>query len=299
MPQTAAIDRNDDGPFRKAEGTIALGGLFLLFAGVFFVHFLYPYVVNPDAIVYIASAKAIYQGDYSEAFTMTKPSLFPVLIAYGYRLFGDWIFAARFFPVFFGVLTIAPLYWVSREVVGRKNAWIPPLFYCISPEFVRVSLQIVRDTGFTLIFVLYLFAIIKAIKRDSPILHAAAGCLALMSVAIRVNGILLLLLNICFCIYLGIASRKYMKGFMNACCTAFPAILILLIGFGSLNMSSDRFAVRNDLLFYANQGKSVLLGKDIPEEEVFQVISKSDSPKIQRLFRLAWEERGVVALFVF
>ena len=299
MPQIETSDRTDGGPFFEAEDAVALGGLFLLSAGVFLVHFLYPYVINPDAIVYIESAKAVHEGDYAKAFSLVKPSIFPALIAYAYKVFGDWLTAARFFPIAFGMLAIVPLYWVSREVVGRKNAWIPPFFYCISPEFVRVSLQIVRDTGFTLIFVIYLFVIIKAIKKDNPVLYGVAGGLALAGATLRVNGILLIVFCFLFCLYLGIVwTKKYLKSFLNACCTVLPAVLVLLIGFGSLNLSSDRLAaVRHDLLFYAAQGKSILLGKDIKEKDVFQAIAESDSPKIQRLFRLAWEERGVVAMF--
>jgi 4-amino-4-deoxy-L-arabinose transferase-like glycosyltransferase len=121
---------------------------------------IYTYTINPDGMVYIQQAKAIDQGDW-QLLRACVPfvSSYPFLIAAVYWILPSWIDAARVVSVFFGSVTLVPLYGLLRRFADERTACLSVLLYAFMPVLVGASADLVRDPlcWFFLTSGLYLF----------------------------------------------------------------------------------------------------------------------------------------------
>jgi len=123
--------------------------LFLIvFAGIAIRVFtaLNTYVINPDGMEYIQQAKAIYYGDWHLLKScLSFVSNYPFFIAGVYIFYSDWIIAARFVSVFFGSLTLFPLFFLIRRFTDERTSCLCLLLYAVIPFLVSGSADIIRD----------------------------------------------------------------------------------------------------------------------------------------------------------
>lgn len=121
---------------------------------------IYTCVINPDGMVYIQQAKAIYHGDWPLLKScMPFVSSYPFLIAAAYWVFPSWIDSARLVSVFFGSLTLVPLYFLLKRFTDQRTACVVVLLYAFMPVLVGGSADLIRDPicWFFLISGLYFF----------------------------------------------------------------------------------------------------------------------------------------------
>ena len=127
-------------------------------------------VINPDGMVYIQQAKAIYHGDW-QGLRSCVPfvSNYPFFIAAAYGLFASWIDAARWISVFFGSLTLVPLYFLLRRFTDGRTACVVVLLYAFMPVLVGGSADLVRDPicWFFLVSGLYFF--VRQLENREPL----------------------------------------------------------------------------------------------------------------------------------
>ena len=103
-------------------------------------------VINPDGMVYIQQAKAICQGNGQDLRSCVPfVSNYPFFIAAAYGIFASWIEAARCVSVFFGSLTLVPLYFMLRCFADTRTACLAVLLYGFIPFLVGGSADVIRD----------------------------------------------------------------------------------------------------------------------------------------------------------
>lgn len=103
-------------------------------------------VINPDGMEYIQQAKAIYYGDWHLLKScMSFVSNYPFFIAGVYAFCSDWIFASRAVSVFFGSLTLVPLFFLIRRFVDERTSCLCLLLYAFIPLLVSGSADLIRD----------------------------------------------------------------------------------------------------------------------------------------------------------
>ena len=92
--------------FRAAILVILLGFAIRLFC------FQYTYIVNPDGVLYIHQARAIYYGLWDSVLGCSLGFLsnYSILIVGFYKIFGDWVVAAKSVSFIFGSVTLILLY---------------------------------------------------------------------------------------------------------------------------------------------------------------------------------------------
>ena len=96
----------------KAAGLVIGLGLGLrLFA------FFHTTVISPDGVFFIHQARIIYYGlkDSVNSLGLVYLSNYPLFIAGVYTIVGDWVASAKLVSLFFGTLTLVPLYLLSRR----------------------------------------------------------------------------------------------------------------------------------------------------------------------------------------
>jgi 4-amino-4-deoxy-L-arabinose transferase-like glycosyltransferase len=119
------------------------------------------FIVNPDGVLYIHQARAMYYGQWEDlaSCSMSFLSIYPILVAGTYAIFHDWILAARSVSLLFGSMTIIPIYLLLRQFLERPICIASSLMFALIPVFVSRSADVVRGpvAWFFLAFGLYFF----------------------------------------------------------------------------------------------------------------------------------------------
>lgn len=119
-------------------------------------------VINTDGAIYINQARAIYYGLWDSVSTCSTarfPTVTTLCIAAAYPILGDWVAAGTFVSLFFGTITLIPLYLLSRRFFDKDISAVIALVYALNPTLVDGSVDIVKDSTawFFLTLGLYLF----------------------------------------------------------------------------------------------------------------------------------------------
>jgi 4-amino-4-deoxy-L-arabinose transferase-like glycosyltransferase len=273
--------------------TLAMGGLLLFGFLLRLPHLVAPYVINTDAIKYVQAASLIAQGKFWEGIQITGPSIYPVLISLLYPLVGDFVTAARILTVSFGILTLVPFYLLAREVFDRSTAWISCFFYCLSPAIVTISLEVVRDPVFSFFLAMFLWLMLRAFRLNRLSLFILAGLMMSFAVAIRLNGLLLILIGTSGVIYDGIRQKKCPRLLLHTAAFVLP-ILIMSSAILFPNLGNSRYLVEKKLKSYCRQAVTILTEAKSFEKKVDRVVSRSSPRKLRLFIEKAWEKRWSV-----
>ena len=151
--------------FRIAILIILFGFAIRLFS------FHYVYIINPDGVLYIHQARAIYYGLKDSILTcgMGYLSNYSILIVVAYKIFGDWVVAAKSVSLFFGTITLFPLYFLLNRFFKKEISLIATLIFALIPDFVARSADVVRDPVFWFFSVLGLYFFVSQIEKRNYI----------------------------------------------------------------------------------------------------------------------------------
>ena len=103
-------------------------------------------IINPDGPIYIHQAKAIANGEWKAALC-TLPFLSNVsfFISLFHLFVEDWLIAARAVSLFFGTLSVVPLYGLFRQFFHRNESLAAAAILIFLPTWVYNSVDGVRD----------------------------------------------------------------------------------------------------------------------------------------------------------
>jgi len=155
-------------PSRSSEDDIGLI-LLVLILGVALRLYAWQHtgIINSDGTLYIHQARAIYYGlwdsinnsgnNYS---SIPSPTITALGIAAVYAIWGNWVDAGTMVSLFFGTITIVPIYWTAREFFKKDIASVVTLIYAVTPILIDSSVDIIRDPAcwFFLTLGLYFFS---------------------------------------------------------------------------------------------------------------------------------------------
>lgn len=284
----------DPSPVWIRADTLVLVSLLALASIIRLPHLMAPYVINMDAINYIEAAKALLRGKLHEGFGMGHASIYPILVALSYKVLGDWVTAARVFPVAFGILTVVPLYLLVRQLMDHRLAWFSGVCYAISPAILTSSLDVIRDPLVWFGFSFFVWMLLKAAHWNKWRQYLCCGVVALGCMSVRADSFLLVLAALIVAIYLGLRCGEVRRGLRNATAALLPLALAGL-SMMVLAPASWKEVAASELLPYGRQIHASL-GQVPPSavEEVKRLIGESPRPRIARFFSLAWEKRWVL-----
>jgi 4-amino-4-deoxy-L-arabinose transferase-like glycosyltransferase len=195
-------------------------------------------VINPDGAIYINQARAIYYGLWDSVNTCSTarfPTVTTLCIAAAYPILGDWVAAGTFVSLFFGTITLVPLYLLARRFFDRDISAVILFVYTLNPTLIDGSVDIVRDSTawFFLILGLYLFT---KDKKQSDLYLIMSSISFLVAAWTRVE---FFIFAVCTPLYI-LLDRKE-KPLRRAAVFLLPAAVILFAAIGSqLLLQPDR-----------------------------------------------------------
>ena len=196
---------NSNDPERVGAGVIIL--IFILGLAIRLFACQHTFVINPDGIYYIHQARAIYYGEWNSLASchLSFLSNYPFFIAGAYTIFHNWIFAAKFVSLFFGSITLIPLYFLCRRFFDRDISALTTLVFALLPVFVARSADVVRGPICWFFLAVGLYFFIKSDEKKYRILLLLSCLSFLIASWARIESVLFVLVS---SIYLSAVPQK-------------------------------------------------------------------------------------------
>ena len=198
------------------------------------------YLFNPDGMLYIQEAKAFYYEGFG-ALTDCYPNynILPVFIIAFYKIFGDWVLAAKAVSMVFGIATMIPLYLLLRRFLDEVLASCTLLFFAVNPNFVALSCDVIRGPiyWFFLTLGLYFFT---SLNYKKNCYYMTLSCVAFIVAACsRVEAVLFLVASPIYLLF-SKTETKWQKLFFFV----LPPVFIVLAGLLAsliMNLNINKF----------------------------------------------------------
>ena len=204
---------------RLAILIIFLGFILRLFA------FQSSYIINLDGTLYIQQAKASYYHLW-DSLTICFPYLsnYPILIAFTYKLFGDWVVAAKAVSLIFSSLSLIPLYLLLRRFFDETITSFTLLIFALNPAFIDLCGKVIRGPIYWFFSLIGLYLFTLQIEKKNY-LHLVFCSIALFIAAwARLEAILYIIMSF---FYIFVIAKE--KKLQNLFFFLFPVILIIVI----------------------------------------------------------------------
>ncbi len=86
-----------------------------------------------DSAIYMSMARRFLEGDLGFILHPMWPPLYPLVSAFFYLFLQDWLVTARMVSVVFGSLLVIPIYFLTKNILGKY----PALLICLSIIFLK------------------------------------------------------------------------------------------------------------------------------------------------------------------
>ena len=151
-------------------------------------------LINPDGTLYIQQAKALHYGLYGLT-TACFPylSIYSILIAICHTVIGNWVLSANIVSLFFGTLTLVPLYLLIRRFFDATTSSLALLVFAVMPNFVYYSHLVIRGPVFWFFAVLGMYLFIFQLEKKSRVLLLLSCLFFLVGAWARVEGSLFII----------------------------------------------------------------------------------------------------------
>jgi 4-amino-4-deoxy-L-arabinose transferase-like glycosyltransferase len=169
--------------------------------------FTYVPLVNPDGYLYIQQAKALYYGLLDAILSCYQYlSPYPIFISLNYRIFGDWVIAAKVVSLFFGTMTLIPVYWLLRRFYNEITSSLALLCFALIPPLIVVSRQLLRDPVYWFFVMMGLYLFVLHIEKRRRLLTLLSSICFIMGAWARIEGTVFILISM---IYLLLTKHEH------------------------------------------------------------------------------------------
>lgn len=165
-------------------------------------------VINTDGVLYITAAQQLSAGHLEAALHAHRMLFYPSLIALTHYLIPNWVAAARLISLVTSVLTLIPLYFLTKELFDRKVALWCCAAFVISPLPNQLSFEVIRDPCYLFFFAWGIYFIQYAIRSKRPQHFILASVFTSLAFLCRLEGVILLPCSIVSIVYLALKKPR-------------------------------------------------------------------------------------------
>jgi len=271
---------------RVAILIIGLGFVIRLFC------FQYTSIINPDGVLYIHQARAIYYGlsDSLTSCSLNFLSNYPIFIAGAYTIFGDWVIAAKSVSLIFGTMTLVPLFFLLKRFFDDRISLLTTLIFAVMPVFIDRSVDVVRAPVFWFFSVLGLYLFVSQINNRNNVYLLLSSLCFLMATWARIEAILYIIVS---GVYIVLVKQE--KKLERLIIFVSPVVVLasvvisgLIIKFSELNLFRHK-----SMLSYV---QSSVAGYESIRASLQELVSESPDSILTRFFRTARSLTWWVAL---
>ncbi|HZO81652.1 MAG TPA: glycosyltransferase family 39 protein [Candidatus Binataceae bacterium] len=148
------------------------------------------YCIAADGVAYLAMAREFAAGRARDALAWVFSPLYPWLVAQVHWAISNWELAGELLSVALGSAGVALLYYLMREAFGRRAvAAVAATLAAIHPMLAAFSASARTEAGYVALVTAALALTMRAGRRQSLELAAAAGALCGLAYLYRTEGV--------------------------------------------------------------------------------------------------------------
>lgn len=167
-----------------------------------------------DGAHYGFVAREFLKGNFIEALSSPAPPLYPFLISLLSPGSGHVEIAGRLLSLFFGTLTLIPLFYLIKEAVGRREAIFTALFYSFHPYLVTYSGMLLTEATYWGLLNLSVYFFWTGLRRGKAWRIGLSGVFLSLSYLTRPEGIGYILVYLAWIVIDGILKKRWFKTFV-------------------------------------------------------------------------------------
>ena len=167
--------------------------ILLLLVGITFALRLYAVLMAQgiayDSAEYGFVARDFLKGHFIKGLTSAAPPLYPFLISLFSFDTAHVEITGRLLSLFFGTLTIIPLFYLVKEAIGKKEAVFSALLYTFHPYLVTYSGMLLTEATYWGLLTLSVYFFWTGLKRGTAWRTALSGSFLGLAYLTRPEGI--------------------------------------------------------------------------------------------------------------
>jgi 4-amino-4-deoxy-L-arabinose transferase-like glycosyltransferase len=152
-------------------------------------------VIAADGPGYLSQARLIQakgMGAFFANITSLEFSLYPLFIYLVAPLTGNWETSGAIISLLFGMGLFVPVYLLTSETMGKGIALITLSFLAVHPDFIRYSVEVLKESTLYFFALLSLVLVFFGIARKKIWLFVLAGAVCWVTVLVRLFGIIMI-----------------------------------------------------------------------------------------------------------
>jgi len=253
-------------------------------------------IINPDGVIYIYQAKALYFKEYENITScgINYLSLYPILIALMYNIVPDWSLSAHSVSLIFGLGTIIFIFLISRVYFDVIISSATALFFSLNPIFIRTSIDIIKDPIYCFFAAIGIYLFILGLSRQKAMFFSTSSFSLLLASWSRIEGITTFVISAGFLIFCNRKNRvKSLLFFSTPLIIAFAASIFEFSEIKSILQKHSRL---NLIYHYLLMPYQAYL--DI-RNEIHEIMLKSSNGTFQDFLKEARSNIWLISLGVF
>ena len=170
--------------------------------------------ISYDGAHYGFVARDFLKDHFIKGLSSPAPPFYPFLISLFSMDTAYVEMSGRLISLFWGTITIIPLFYLVKEAVGRKEAIFSVLFYTFHPYLVTYSGMMLTEATYWGLLVLSVYFFWTGLKKESVWRTALSGCFLGLAYLTRPEGIGYALVYLLWIIVNGGLKKKWLKKFI-------------------------------------------------------------------------------------
>jgi len=273
-----------------------------------------PYVIATDGVRYVARAEHLAAGDWGTAFAGADFNLFPLLMAWLYRLLSLAVpltleQAGLALNMVCGIVLVYYAYKIAEQYFGSVAALVAGVYLALLPELVNVSCSVVREAPYLCVLLAACYLVLSAVREADAgkwklLRLSAAGALFLMAALLRLEALgILLCAGLVVCVAhvdAGWQARRRVRA-LAALFVLVPVVAVACLGSVRAVSGQWHFARLDKLHRGYSLGKRHVALQDalyITKTSAYREDGSVDVPALVRInfFKMATRNREVLCV---
>jgi len=187
----------------------------LLLIGISFALRLYAVLmaqgIANDGAAYGFIARDFLKGNFIKGLSSPAPPFYPFLIFLFSTNTAHVEITGRLISLFFGTLTIIPLFYLVKGAIGKTEAIISALLYSSHPYLVTYSGMLLTEATYWGLLILSVYFLWTGLKKEKVWRVALSGCFLGLAYLTRPEGVGCLVIYVAWLAVDGILRKKWLK----------------------------------------------------------------------------------------
>jgi 4-amino-4-deoxy-L-arabinose transferase-like glycosyltransferase len=213
--------------------------------------------------MYITAAQEFAGGNFKQGLIIYRMPFYPLLVAITHYVVPHWIVAARGVSILTSVLTIIPLYLLTREFFSPKAAVWGCVAFALSPLPNHLAVEVTRDSTYLFFFAWATYFALVGIESKKLTYFFLVSVFSTLSFLCRLEGVILFFCYTTFLSYIALRKPDERGGILKGILIyiSFP---VVFLGIGSLMLQmkvahyTGKTKHFNRISFLANQAKDFI-----------------------------------------